>query len=87
METISMKIDKDILHKVDSSLKEFNFNTRTEFIRAAMRNELERLERKKLLKKLAALRGSVKRKTTDADRRKIREEAFEDLIREKGWLE
>ena len=85
METISLKIDGHMLKTIDSSLKKNNFSTRTEFIRSAIRKKLDELSRDELLKELLSYKGKFKHlNTSDKELEKIKEEAFEELKRERG---
>ena len=49
METLSIKVDLDLLNKIDSSLTEFGYGTRTDFIREAIRDKLKALRKEQLL--------------------------------------
>lgn len=82
METISLKMEDNLLHEIDSKLAKHRYSTRTEFIRDAIREKLSDLEKEELLKAVANLRGSSKRKTTDEQLHAAREKAFE-LIEKK----
>jgi len=79
METISLKMENNILKEIDENLSKHRYSTRTEFIRDAIREKLSDLEKEEILKTLAKLRGSSKRKTTDKQLHAIREKAFEEL--------
>lgn len=81
METISLKLEEGILKEIDEKLAKHRYSTRTEFIRDAIREKLSDLEKEKLLKIVAKLRGSSKRKTTDEQLHDAREKAFELLER------
>jgi len=63
MESINLKLEKNLLKNIDISLKRFNFSTRTEFIRDAIRDKLTELEKQEAIKKLAELKGSLKGKS------------------------
>ncbi|MFH1376553.1 MAG: ribbon-helix-helix domain-containing protein [Candidatus Woesearchaeota archaeon] len=67
METISLKMEKELLHDVDSSIKSHRYSTRTEFIRDAIRTKLNDLEKEEAIKKLAKLKGSLKAKKSDKE--------------------
>ena len=84
MDIISLKLDEGMLKNIDKIVKEHNYGTRTEFIRSSIREKMTQLEKDVLIKQLLALKGSVKRHTTDAELRKIREEASEEYMRERG---
>ncbi len=74
-----------MLKTVDKSLKKNNFSTRTEFIRTAIRDKLDKMKREDLIKELMKLRGSAKKKVSDRQLRIAREKALKELIKEKGW--
>jgi len=79
MEAITLKMDGGVLKEIDRRLKEFRYGTRTEFIRDAIREKLSELEKAELMRVVAKIRGSSKRKTTDEDLHKARERAFEKI--------
>ncbi|MFC1697332.1 ribbon-helix-helix domain-containing protein [Nanoarchaeota archaeon] len=85
MEIISMKMDKNMLNNMDNTLKKHNYSTRTEFIRDAIRDKLENLSKDELIREFLKFRGKAKKKTSDTELRKIREEAYKELVKEKGW--
>jgi len=60
METISLKMDNNLLKNIDGSLKSNNYSTRTEFIREAIRDKLTAIEKQEAIRGLAKLKGSVK---------------------------
>lgn len=62
METISLKMEPELLKNIDNNLKKNNYSTRTEFIREAIRNKLTELEKEEVIKKLTAFKGSLKGK-------------------------
>ena len=79
MEMISLKLEKGLLSEIDDNLAKRRYSTRTEFIRDAIREKLSELEKDEILKNIAKLRGSSKRKTTDEQLHKAREKVFEEL--------
>lgn len=85
MEIVSVKFQEDILRKVDDAISGHNFNSRTEFIREAVRDKLEDLSREDLIKEFMKFRGKAKKKTTYEENRKTREKAFLEMAKEKGW--
>ncbi len=85
MEVVSVKFQEDVLKKIDNGIKEHNFNSRTEFIREAVRDKLAGLGRDELLKEFLKTSGKAKKKTTDADLRRAREIAYKELAKERGW--
>ena len=47
MQTISLKIADSILTRIDGQLEKYNYTTRSEFIRDAIRDKLDALENQK----------------------------------------
>ncbi len=82
METVSVKFNEDILKKVDKSISEHNFNSRTEFIRDAVRDKLTELSKEDLMKEFLKFRGKAKRKTTSEENRKTKEAVSKELMEE-----
>jgi Arc/MetJ-type ribon-helix-helix transcriptional regulator len=85
MEIVSVKFQEDVMKKVDRSIAEHNFNSRTEFIREAVRDKLEGLSREDLIKEFMKFRGKAPKKTTDKERARVREKALLEMAKEKGW--
>ena len=85
METVTVKFQEDVLKKIDTSINKHNFNSRTEFIREAVRDKITELDREDLIKEFLKFRGKAKKKTTYEENRKTREKVFIEMAREKGW--
>jgi metal-responsive CopG/Arc/MetJ family transcriptional regulator len=81
---VTFNIDDKFLKEVDRTAKQAGYQNRTEFIRAALREKVSEIELKEAMKSLAHLKGASKRKTTDEELERIREEAFDELIRNRG---
>jgi len=79
MQAITIKMEDKLLEELDQKLEEYRYSTRTEFIRDAIREKLSELEKEEVLKNLVQLKGSSKRKTSDAQLYTAREKAFEML--------
>lgn len=79
METISLKMDREMLETIDSSLKRHNYSTRTEFIRAAIREKIQGMAREERIEAFLGMRGKAKKKTTYEDDRKVREIVSKEL--------
>ena len=82
MESVSVKFQEDILKRMDTSIAEHNFNSRTEFIREAVRDKLEGLSKEELLQKFLSLKGSIKKKTSYAEEHRRKIEAGKELMEE-----
>lgn len=78
MQVISLKLGSNLLQDIDSSLKKNGYSTRTEFIREAIRERLNDLEREKALKNLKKYfgAGASKKQTTEEELDRIRDKVF-----------
>ena len=80
-ELVTFKMDKHFLEEVDSTAKDSGFQSRTEFIRNALREKVEELKLKQAMLTLSKFKGQSKIKTTDEEREKIREKVFREFER------
>jgi Arc/MetJ-type ribon-helix-helix transcriptional regulator len=87
MEHISIKLESAIAKQIERDMREFNYSTKTEFIRESIRDKLKKLaeerEKKKAWQALYAPRGIFKGKgeaKTDEEFRKLREDAGQEFI-------
>ncbi len=78
-ELISLKLEKNFLRKIDSIVKKRNYQSRTEFIRAALREKIEKDNLKDTLLKLASLKGSSKKDISDEQIELVRQKVFEEI--------
>ncbi|MBU2560728.1 MAG: ribbon-helix-helix protein, CopG family [Nanoarchaeota archaeon] len=78
---ILFKAERRFIAEIDKAVKEGNYHSRTEFIREALRKNLDDARLKKAMAEIAHLRGAAKKRsqTTDEELEKIREQAFEDI--------
>ena len=85
METVCVKFQEQVLAEVDKKIKDHNFNSRTEFIREAVRDKLEDLSRDEIIEKIMSFKGKFKHKhTTSEDEKRIKEEVFDELEKKFG---
>ena len=84
MESITIKVDKDIGKRIEQAMKS-GYSTKTEFIRDAIRKSLTQVEREKLKEEFIKFYGKAKKKVSDKQLEKIRDEIFEEYAKEKGW--
>ena len=82
METISLRLEEDLLSDVEHIMKKYRYATKTEFVRAAIREKVKEFEREEFSKKVAMLAGSSKKKTTDEELHAAGDKAF-DLLEKK----
>ena len=81
MEAVCIKVEDELLDRVNQSMKKSGYSTKTEFIREAIREKLEDDEKAALIKEFLKFRGKG-RNTTDEERRKTREEVSKELMEE-----
>ena len=82
MENVSVKFQEDVLKRIDTSISQHNFNSRTEFIRDAVRDKLANLNKEDLITEFLKFRGKAKKKTTDEERKITKEQVSNELIAE-----
>lgn len=84
METITFKLQENVLKKIDGILRPLNFNTRTEFIREAIRDKLNKVETEKFMRKLVQHKGVAKVHVSDERLHEIRDEVAKEYARKFG---
>lgn len=84
METVTFKVDTAFARAMNKAMKPL-YSTKTEFIRAAIREKIEREEQKAVaLREAARGFGTASRKTSDAELRRIRIDAGKEYARKHG---
>jgi metal-responsive CopG/Arc/MetJ family transcriptional regulator len=73
METVSVKFQEDVLKKIDANITHHNFNSRTEFIRDAIRDKLNELNKEELINEFLKFKGKSKKKTSYNQKTKSQE--------------
>lgn len=87
MEIITIKMEPELLKKIDETLKENLYSTRTEFIREAIRTKVKELEKEKAIQNLIKYRGFLKGQAkTNLTDREIREKVSKELEEEYNHL-
>jgi metal-responsive CopG/Arc/MetJ family transcriptional regulator len=76
---ITLKLEHVFLKEIDSIVDMQGYQNRTEFIRNALREKIEKVKLDDTLKQIARLRGASKLKTTDEQLEEAREKAFNEL--------
>lgn len=84
MEAVSVKFQEDVLKKIDETISEHNFNSRTEFIREAVRDKIAELSKEELVKEFLKFRGKARKKTTYKDNLKTKQAVSKELVEELG---
>lgn len=82
MEVVTVKFQENVLKKMDDSISGHNFNYRTEFIREAVRDKLDELDREELINDFLKFKGKAKKRTTYAENRKTKELVSKELMAE-----
>jgi len=84
MEVVTVKFQEDILKKIDRTIAEHDFNSRTEFIREAVRDKLAEFSKEELINEFLKFRGKAKNKTTYKENIKTKEAVSRELMAELG---
>jgi len=82
MEVVTVKFQEEVLKRVDKAIDGHNFNSRTEFIREAVRDKLLELSKEQLMAEFLKFRGKSNHKTTYEDNLKTKQEASKELMAE-----
>ena len=79
MQLITFKMKEPSLKRLDEICRTFDFASRTEFMRQAIRKMVEEYEYRIAIRNLKKLRGSAKTITSDEELEKIKEEVAREL--------
>jgi len=82
MEILTVKLSEGIAKDVNCAIKIFNYSTKTEFIREAIRDKLDSLEQKRTMKRLYGVRGTAPRTVSDEELEAVREKLSRELEKE-----
>lgn len=82
METICIKLEDNLLKKMDENLKKHHFSTRSEFIRALIREKVKYMSSEDIIREFMKFRGKAKKKTTYEENRRTREQVSKELMEE-----
>ena len=87
MKNICIRLDTAVSRQIERDMKEFNYSTKTEFIRESIRDKLKKMAEERKKKKawdaLFAARGIFKgqgKARTDEEFRKLTEKSGEEFI-------
>ena len=76
---ITLKLENKFLKEVDTIVENEGYQSRTEFIRNALREKIEEIKIRKAMLKLASLKGSSNKKVNEETYRKARSKAFDKI--------
>ena len=82
MKVVSVKFEDRVLKEVDENIKSNNFNSRTEFIRGAIRDKLDQLRKEKAFLEFLNYKGKADKKTTDKENLENKKEIEKQLLKE-----
>ena len=82
MEVVTVKFQEDVLKRIDETISEHNFNSRTEFIREAVRDKIAELSKEELMKEFLKFRGKACKKTTYEDNLNTKQAVSKELMDE-----
>jgi len=74
MESISLKLDRKLLQRMEAVMETHHYSTKTEFVREAIRDKMQKLDKGEILRRIDAIAGTSKHRTTDEDLHRVREE-------------
>jgi|GEM_PF-1151482 len=84
MDIVSLRLGKKFGAIVKKDMRDFNYRTRTEYIRHAIRELHEKLRTEKAIAELARNKGFAKRagikEPTEEEYERVREEVFRELV-------
>ncbi len=80
-EMITLKMEDNFLADIDVIVKKEGYQSRTEFIRGAIREKLKEIKLQGELIELWRLKGASGKKTTDKEIHRIRQQVFEEFER------
>lgn len=81
-EMITLKLDDKFLEDVDTIVKKEGYQSRTEFIRNALREQVNKSKMKETILELAYLKGKSNKKISNKEYEAARKKAFEELEKE-----
>ncbi|MEW6295647.1 MAG: ribbon-helix-helix domain-containing protein [Candidatus Diapherotrites archaeon] len=82
MDVLTVKLGEGFLKKINKAMRKFNYSTKTEFIREAIRDKLDALENRRAMKRLYAVKGTASRAVSEEELEAVREKLSRELERE-----
>ncbi len=86
MDVLTVRLDSNISKKIEVILKEFNYSTKTDFVREAIRTKVIEMEeqriKKEALKNLEKYFGSIKTGRTIEENNVLIRQAGDEFVRE-----
>ena len=82
METLCIKVEDNLLSRMNKNIERLGYCTKTEFVREAIRKKIEDDEKEILIKEFLKFKGKAKKKTTYEENRKTREKVSKEIMAE-----
>ena len=79
---ITLKLDGEFLKDIDEVVRKGSYHNRTEFIRNALREKVDEAKLKDAMMRISHLKGASKKKVTEEEYERVREEVFEKPSKE-----
>ena len=76
---INIKLEKDFLKEIDRIVSKGHYQSRTEYIREALRSKVSEARMKQIAEELSRFRGKAKRNISEEEYERVREEAFNEV--------
>jgi len=83
MEPITIKLEEDLAKEMDKAMKPY-YSTKTEFVREAIREKIQKINKEKVLEELMKNFGKAKKKTSYEEERRIRDKVGKEFIKKFG---
>lgn len=81
--TIIFKVNEKLFNQIDSLVETNGYTTRTDFIKAALHEKIEKTKLENALIELSQNKGKSKNKINDKKIHKAREDALKELLKTK----
>jgi len=82
MDIVTVKFQENVLKKLDKAITDHDYNSRTEFIREAVRDKMASLKQDKLVREFLKSREKRRPNVTVDDVRETREHMTRNLIKQ-----
>lgn len=76
---VTFKMERKALEEIDKAAKAEGYQSRTEFIREALRVKMNKTKMKEAIEILSKFRGKAPRKISEEEYEKVRNETFDEL--------
>ena len=84
MKVVTLKMEESFLKSIEKAMKKNHYSTKTEFIREALRDKLEQLDKEERIKQLSKVYGAGKEKyahVKDKDLKRARKKTEKEFAK------